>query len=124
MDHHVERTAVHPHNQGVGIGDNLERHVFQMGLRSPVSIKACHFHTALRDIGNKAERTGTDRSGSLLISGICRDDCRCHGVKKFQAGFREGYYNSSLVIGIHAGHIGKCRHQRDSVIFRTGTSFQ
>ena len=114
MRHHINRTTLKFHRNGIGIGTDLEGNVFDVGFVSPVIIILRKNHIFKR------------RPGNILIwsrsDGICRrigvmlgdDGCGYGGnvCQEIVIHMFKGYGDVLLINDIHAYNIRKRRYPR------------
>ena len=98
----VDGAGAQAHHQGLGVGDDLQDHLIQIGALAPVFIKLLQHHAVLGGVGHEAEGAGAH--GAVVGVDALGDDGHAHiGVELGVGGF-QGDDDGAVVGGLHGGN--------------------
>ena len=103
MRNKIQRAALQPENQSLGVFEDPESDLLQLARGTPVIVKALQNHAVLYLAGDEFVGAGSDRGGFLCCI-VCRDDVGVHNrCEEFIARGGKGD-GQDIVAGIQGGN--------------------
>ena len=125
MDDHIQRAALQAHDQRVGVGDDLEGDLVQIGGGTPVVVELLRHQRLLGRVGDELEGAGADGVLGDGGAGALGDDGGGHGEDELQTGLLQSDGDGGAVLrGGHGLHIGEGGHERRALVLGAGAALQ